>query len=338
MIVLTFNLAACSNLKKTRYEAEFLMLFDTITQIVGYTDSKEEFEEYAQLIYDTLKDYHELYDIYNDYDGVNNIKTINDNAGVKPIKVDQKIIDLLLFSKEAYELTGGKVNIAFGAVLEIWHEYRTEGIDDPENAKLPPMDALEGMLKHTDMSKVIIDEENSTVYLEDPKMSLDVGAIAKGYATEMVSRVVYVNGLTSGMISVGGNVRTIGGKGDNGQPWNVGVQNPDVESSETNLYILNLKEMSLVTSGDYQRYYTVGGKKYHHIIDETTLMPSAYFAAVTIVCKHSALADALSTAVFNMPYEQGLEFIESLPDAEALWVFKEGEVKYSSNFNDYVQR
>ncbi len=338
MIAILFNLTACSNTKKTRYEAEFLELFNTVTKIVGYSNTKEDFTAYAQLIYDNLKEYHELYDIYNNYDGINNIKTINDNAGIKPVKVDKRIIELLTFSKEEYQLTDGKVNVAFGSVLKVWHDYRTEGIEDPTNAKLPPKDILEENVKHTDINKMIIDEVASTVYLEDPEMSLDVGAIAKGYATEEVSNIAFENGFTNGMISVGGNVRTIGSKGDNKQAWNVGIQNPNQEDVNTNLMILNLKDLSLVSSGVYERFYTVDGKQYHHIIDPTTLMPTEYFTAVTIVCKDSGVADSLSTAIFNMPYEQGLALIEDLPDTEALWVFKNGDIKNSSKFNDYIKK
>ena len=338
IVTMCVNLSACSFNKEKRYEAEFLLLFDTVTQIVGYANTKEDFSEYAQVVYDNLKEYHELYDIYNDYDGKNNIKTINDNAGIKPVKVDKKIIDLLLFSKDAYELTDGKVNVAFGAVLEVWHQYREEGTENPDKAALPPMDILEEKAMHTDINKVIINEADSTVYLEDPEMSLDVGAIAKGYATEMVSNIAYEQGYKNGMISVGGNVRTTGSKGNNKQDWKVGIQNPDLEDENNQLYILSFKDDSLVTSGVYQRYYTVDGKQYHHIIDPVTLMPSDYFTAITILCKNSGMADALSTAVFNMPYEEGKEFVESLPDTEALWVFKDGEEKSSSGFQDYIAK
>ncbi|WP_330393738.1 FAD:protein FMN transferase [Anaerosporobacter mobilis] len=338
IVTMCVNLSACSFNKEKRYEAEFLLLFDTVTQIVGYANTKEDFSEYAQVVYDNLKEYHELYDIYNDYDGKNNIKTINDNAGIKPVKVDKKIIDLLLFSKDAYELTDGKVNVAFGAVLEVWHQYREEGTENPDKAALPPMDILEEKAMHTDINKVIINEADSTVYLEDPEMLLDVGAIAKGYATEMVSNIAYEQGYKNGMISVGGNVRTTGSKGNNKQDWKVGIQNPDLEDENNQLYILSFKDDSLVTSGVYQRYYTVDGKQYHHIIDPVTLMPSDYFTAVTILCKNSGMADALSTAVFNMPYEKGKEFVESLPDTEALWVFKDGEEKSSSGFQDYIAK
>ena len=337
VIAFLINLLGCSTTKKTKYEAEFLELFDTVTKISGYANNKEEFSSYAQLIYDNLKEYHELYDIYHTYEGVNNIKTINDNAGIKPIKVDQKIIDLLLFSKEKYLMTDGQVNIAFGAVLKVWHDYRTEGIDNPENAKLPPMELLKEKAEHTDIDQLIIDEDESTVYLMDPEMSLDVGAIAKGYATERVSNTLFDQGFSSWMISVGGNVRTIGTKADGNLSWNVAIQNPDMEANDY-LAILSLSDMSLVTSGNYERYYTVGNKQYHHIIGSETLMPSEYFTAITIVCKDAGVADALSTAVYNMPFEEGLALVEELPDTEALWVCKNGELKYSSHFKEYIKK
>ncbi|HVI42899.1 MAG TPA: FAD:protein FMN transferase [Anaerovoracaceae bacterium] len=336
IIILTCNLASCGNQEQEqkRYEAEFLMLFDTVTRIIGYSDSKEEFTKQSSMIYDNLEKYHQLYDIYNDYDGINNIKTINEQAGIAPVKVDQEIIDLLLFSKEAYQMTDGKVNAAFGAVLRIWHEHREAGIAEPEKATLPDMDQLKEASKHTDINQVMIDEENSTVYLTDPEMSLDVGAVAKGYATEQVAGIAEKNGFTSGLISVGGNVRSIGVKGD-GTPWKVGVQNPYDQTGE-DISKVNITEASLVTSGVYERYYTVDGKNYHHIIDPVTLYPAEYFLSVSILCPDSGLADALSTSIFNMPFDQGLALIESLPDTEALWVFPDKQVKTSSRFDDFV--
>jgi len=338
MVMLIMNISACNKTEQSRFEAEFLELFDTATRIVGYAESEEKFTEYSQLIYDSLKEYHELYDIYNDYDGINNIKTINDNAGIKPVKVDQRIIDLINFSEEKYKITNGKTNIALGAVLKIWHDYRTEGIDDPEKAVLPPMDKLEAAKKHTDINNIIIDEANSTVFLNDPEMSLDVGAVAKGYATEQVSKIAKENGFVSGLISVGGNVRAIGSKSGGNEQWSVGIQNPDKESKDSILKVVNISNMSLVTSGNYERYYTVNGKRYNHIINEETLFPSEYFASVSIICENSGTADALSTAVFSMPFEQGLELINSLDKTEAMWVYNDGEIKYSENFESLIKK
>jgi len=340
MIALVFNLSACEKGDKneqTRYESQFLSLFDTVTSIVGYADTEEKFTEYSQLIYDDLKEYHELYDIYNNYDGINNIKTINDNAGIKAVKVDKKIIDLLIFAKNEYIETKGKTNVALGAVLSIWHDYRTEGIEDPENAKLPPIDVLKDASEHVDINNLVIDEINSTVYLSDSKMRLDVGAIAKGYATEQVSILAKENGFVSGIISVGGNVRGIGNKADNNEQWSVGIQNPNKESENKVLKLVYLSDKSLVTSGNYERYYTVNGKRYNHIINQDTLLPSEYFASVSIICDDSGKADALSTAVFCMPFEQGIKFINSMPNTEAMWIFNDGEIKYSENFEKLIK-
>ena len=338
VLLIVTGVSGCSQKSEIRYEASFLTLFDTVTSIVGFAEDKEQFTAYAQMIHDNLLEYHQLYDRYNDYEGINNIKTINDHAGIEPVKVDHRIIEMLSFAKEKYDVTDGKVNVAMGAVLEVWHEYRTAGIEDPVNAQLPPMELLEEKAMHTDIDKLIINEEESTVYLEDPEMSLDVGAIAKGYATEQVAQIATEQGFTSGMISVGGNVRTIGVKVDTKQAWNIAVQNPDLESEQENLYILKLSNTAtLVTSGDYQRYYTVDGKQYHHIIDPNTLMPAQYYAAVSILCYDSGVADALSTAVYNMPYDQGHALIESLPDTEALWVYEDGKVQMSSHFGDYIK-
>lgn len=337
-LLLILNLTACGTAEKKRYEAEFLQLFDTMTRIVGYADSKEEFTKYSQLIYDNLKRYHELYDIYNNYDGINNIKTINDNAGIKPVKVDKEIIDLLKYARSWYYKTDGKKNVALGAVLKIWHDYRTAGSEDPEKAELPPMDKLKAAAKHTDINKLIIDEAESTVYLDDPEMSLDVGAFAKGYSVEKVSQIAIKNGFTSGLISVGGNIRAIGGKSGSDKPWNVGIQNPFGDEKKIDLPVLNLMDYSLVTSGIYERYYIVNGKKYHHIIDPDTLFPTEYFTAVTIVCKDSGMADALSAAVFNMTFEKGLKFIDELPDTGALWILNDGSVKTSSHFKDFIKK
>lgn len=321
-----------------RYEAEFIELFNTFTKIVGYSETEEEFKSYAQQIYDDLTEYHRLYDIYNDYDGLNNIKTINDNAGIKPVKVDQKIIDLLVFSKSMYELTDGKTNVAYGSVLKLWHDYRTDGIDDPENAELPPLEMLQEASEHTDINDVIIDIENSTVFLKDPMMSLDVGAIAKGYATEQVADRLAADGLVSAILNVGGNVRAIGNNIKTDEPWSVGIQNPDNESEEAILDLVKLENASMVSSGDYERYYTVDGKRYNHIIDTETLFPAENFTAVTVICEDSGVADALSTAIYCMDFEEGHKLIQSMEGSEAMWIFKDKSVRYSEGFEALIKK
>lgn len=320
--------AGCAQERTPQYQATFLGLFDTVTTIVGYGGTREEFEATAQWLHDALEEYHRLYDIYNAYSGVSNLKTINDHPG-EAVEVDRRIIDLLLEAKEINTLTGGRVNPAMGSVLSLWHTYRAQGIDRPEEAGLPPMSALLAAAEHTDIDKVVIDEAASTVRLADPKLSLDVGAIAKGYAAQRVCEAAEEAGLSGLLLSVGGNVCAVGVRPD-GKDWRVSIQDP--EDSTGSLHVLALVEQTLVTSGGYQRYYTVNGTRYHHIIDPDTLMPAAYVSAVSVLAEDSGRADALSTALFNLPYEAGAALVERLDGVEALWVFHNGEERMSAGF------
>lgn len=314
-----------------RYQTSFFDLFDTYSELIVYTADETKANSVLAAAKEELTAYNELYDIYNDYEGINNLKTVNDNAGIAPVTVDQRIIDLLLFGKEMYEKTGGRVNIAMGSVLAIWHDQRTAGLADPDNAALPDMTALEAAAQHTNIDDLIIDEEAMTVYLQDQGMQLDVGAIAKGFATERTARTMIQGGVESALLSVGGNVRAIGKRAD-GTDWQVGVQNPDLDAEETTLATVALDTMSMVTSGSYQRYYIVDGVAYHHIIDPDTLMPALYSQSVTILAEDSGIADALSTALFTVSAERGKEILEQFPGVEAMWVTLDGEMVKTDGF------
>ena len=328
-LLLSILLCGCSSLQpQKQYTATFLTLFDTVTTIVGHAESETTFQERAQKIHDELQVYHRLFDIYNDYEGVNNIKTINDNAGIAPVAVDDALIELLQACKHYYSLTGKKVNVAMGSVLALWHRARTAGINDPQNAKLPAAAALEAAAAHIDFDAVVIDPEASTVYITDPEMSLDVGAVAKGWATQKVAE----NAPEGMLISVGGNVCATGPKmGEN--PWIIGIQDP---RGDENLHTVYVERGTVVTSGDYQRTYTVDGEKYHHIIDPDTRMPAGYWRSVSIVCDDSGLADALSTALFLLPLEEGEALAQSC-GVEAFWVDLEGEEYMTPGFRNIIR-
>lgn len=330
-VLLTGCAAEQNTISKKRYQASFLTLFDTVTSIVGYAQSEEEFQKVIDEIHDQLEVYHQLFDIYNTYEGMNNIKTINDQAGIAPVKVDPVLIWFLQDCKEYYEQTGGMVNAAMGSVLSIWHETRNEGIDDPENAKLPDEEALKEAAKHCSFDTVIIDEEYSTVYLEDGEQSLDVGAVAKGWATQRVCE-----NLPSGfLVSVGGNVCATGPKPENNSSWIVGIQSPNGDADDY-LHTVYVNQESVVTSGDYQRYYTVEGKKYHHIIDPDTLYPAEKWKSVSIICTDSGLGDALSTALFLLDKEEGQKLLDRY-EAQAVWVDQEGKIYYSPGFQELIR-
>ena len=337
LVAQSILLSSCSR-EKTKFSAYSFDFFDTVTTIVGYEENKEEFDRVTERIFDELKEYHRLYTIYHRFEGLENLCTVNElkNGEHRTVSVDDKIIHMLLYAKEMYELTDGKVNVAMGSVLSIWHDYRTEGSDDPVNAKLPPMDKLIEASKYTDIDGLIIDEEAGTVTLANSRMRLDVGAIAKGYATEMVAQSLEREGITGYVLNVGGNVRSIGTKAD-GAKWTVGIENPAESEEEPYLAYLELSGESLVTSGSYQRYYIVDGERYHHIIDPETLMPSEGYRSVSIVCESSALGDALSTALFCMDIEEGQDLIKGLDNVEAMWVTEDGTIYYSDGFKNYIK-
>ena len=331
--LLAFLLSGCTGpgaQEQTQYTATYLTLFDTVTTIMGRADSEADFTATAQALHDEMLEYHQLFDIYNDYEGLNNLKTINDQAGIAPVQVDRRIIDLLLDCKTYCEATGGRVNVAMGSVLFLWHEARNDGLEDFANAYLPDMAALEQASLHTDIDTVIIDEAASTVFLSDPEMRLDVGAIAKGWSVQKVCETAPA-GL---LVSVGGNVFATGPKDAAGTPWVIGVQNPD--GGDNYLHTLYLTSGSMVTSGDYQRAYMVDGEMYHHIIDPDTLYPSTYWRSVTIVCPDSGLADALSTALFLLPQAEGQQLLDKF-EAKAMWVASDGTISYSPGFEDLIR-
>ena len=330
-LILSLLLTGCAlpEQGEQQHQATFLDLFDTVTVISGMTDSEENFRQRVGQIHDVLLRYHQLFDIYNDYPGLNNLKTVNDHAGIDPVQVDGEIIRLLLDCREYDELTGHTVNVAMGSVLALWHEARTAGLDDPAHAALPDEEALKNAAAHTDWAAVEIDEEAGTVYLADPALRLDVGAVAKGWAAQRAAEATPAGFL----ISVGGNVCATGPKDDSGTPWVVGITDPDGGSDY--LHTLYNRDSAIVTSGDYQRYYVVDGETYHHIIDPATLYPARRYRSVTVICGDSGLADALSTALFILPRAEG-EALAQNCGAEAMWVDTEGSRFYTQGFQAYI--
>ena len=334
LILCFILLCGCRALETSQkqYTATFLDLFDTVTTIVGKAESKEAFEESLKPLHESLEYYHKLFDIYNEYDGITNLKTVNDKAFVAPVVVDAAILDLIEDCKEYYTATNGRFNPALGSVLSLWHTAREDGINDPENAYLPDTDKLLSAKEHTNPDDIVLDREKSTVFFKDADLKLDVGGIAKGWAVERVSKTA-PEGL---LISVGGNVYATGPKDKNGTPWAVGVRNPDSSSDGDYLHILNIKDGSVVTSGSYIRAYAVNGKLYHHIIDPDTLYPGEKWTSVTVVCDDSGLADVLSTALFLLDCKDGQQLLDKYK-ADAMWVDAKGNKYYSPDFKDLIR-
>jgi thiamine biosynthesis lipoprotein len=313
--------------KHEPYSKQYLDLFNTVSVIYSYADESESaFEENCTVVYNILLEYHRLFDIYYEYTGINNLATVNRMAGRGPVEVDGKIIDFLLYCKDVYAFTGEKTNIALGSVLSLWHKSRSEA-DDSGNSTLPDPNLLFDASHHTSIDSLIINKDLGTVEITDENLSLDVGAIAKGYAVEKAKEFLVSMGITSYVLNIGGNISAIGTK-PSGDGWKTAIKNP-ADPSRYSLYV-ELSNESCVTSGNYERYFVSSGKKYHHIIDPKTLYPAEYFGSVTVITEDSGLADALSTALFCMSYEEGLALISSIDGVEAVWIYENGEIKTTS--------
>ena len=222
-------------------------------------------------------------------------------------------------------------------MLKIWHNYRVDGIANPDIAKLPEPSKLAAGAIHRGFDNIIIDREKNTVYISDKDMSLDVGAVAKGYATEQIAQYLEENGIKGYALNIGGNLRVVGDKPD-GSMWTAGITNPISNDENSILMRVMLKRNSFVTSGSYLRFYTVDNIRYHHIIDTETLYPKNEFLSVSVSCDDSGLADSLSTALFNMDIDSGMSLINSLENTEALWVTASGQIIYSKSFENMIIR
>lgn len=331
-------LLGCETKRELRTETSFAW-FDTVTSLSSYGADEEQFEAVWERVSRELGDYHRLYDIYHAYEGLNNLYTVNETVGGvhREVEVDPRIMDLLSFGLDAYERTDGRVNIAMGGLLRLWHDHRQAGREDPASATLPSEEQLRRAAEHMDIGCMILDREAGTVFLSDPQTTLDVGAIAKGYAAQQVAETLEAEGIEGYLLSVGGNVCAIGSKGE-GEPFSVGIEDPLDPERGNHLAVLELADRSLVTSGSYQRYYTVDGVDYHHIIDPDTGMPARGYRSVSVVCASSGEADLLSTALFTLSYEEGLAILSRFPGAEALWVLEDGTQRSTAGFWEYVKK
>ena len=182
LCALLLALALPAQAQMSRYSAVFMDTFDTVISLIGFADSQETFDRWSALVHEQYLYMHKLFDTYNSYEdeGIVSIYTLNQRAAIAPVEVDPILFYLLQFSKSQYEACLGQTNVAMGSVLSIWHDYREAGLNDPEHAQLPPMEALEAATAHIDIDNLILDDEQMTVFYADPDMKLDVGAVAKG--------------------------------------------------------------------------------------------------------------------------------------------------------------
>ena len=304
-----------------RFREVFFDVFDTVTILIAYTNSKEEFDYLSkEIIHKELYRLHQLFDIFNEYEGINNIRTINNYAGIAPVEVDSAIIDLLLLSTEAYHLSNGLLNVTIGPVTDIWRLSISQNV-------VPSMESLQAANEFTNINSLLINEEAGTVFLKKEGMSLDVGSIAKGFAIEYVAQMAMAAGFYSFSLTVGGDVRVGNEPLSHQDSWNIGVASPDGKEM---LEVIHATNTSVFSSGDYLRYFIVEDERFHHIIDPRTLMPATKHRTVTVLYPDAAMADILSLAAFILDTDEAIKFLESF-GAEGILMRQDGTIVNTSN-------
>ncbi len=332
LLLCVLLLMLCTGCSGThRYSVTYADVFDTVTTFTAYMASRAEFDALAERLHKQLLEDHRRSDIYHEYPEMVNLCTLNKRAGEEAVQVDGDLMDLLQSGVRWHELTGGKLNIALGAVLALWQENRESAASDPASARLPDENRIREAAAHCSMADLALDADTCTVRYLDPELKLDVGAVAKGWAQNRAMELLDNALCTSWLLNMGGSVCCRGTKPD-GSPWTIGLEDPLDKSQPMRTFPLT--DSSAVTSGVDQRYYMVEGKRYHHLIDPETGFPCDRYTQVTIILPDPLLADALSTALFLMDREAGSELAQRL-EAEALWILPDGSQIKTDGFPEF---
>ncbi|MBC1522014.1 FAD:protein FMN transferase [Listeria aquatica] len=298
-------------------KTEFLM--GTVVTLSIYDKGKEKVLDKG---FDRVKDLADKIDVNDEKTRTSEVDKINAASGVKAVKVDDDIYYLIKEGLKFSAQTGGSKDITIGPITSLWH------IGFPD-ARKPSQSEIDERLPLIGYKNVELNDQNKTVYLKKKGMELDLGGIAKGFIADEVKKVFKENGVTTAIIDLGGNI-LLEGESPKGKDWNVGIQDP-FSPRNTILGKLPETDKSIVTSGIYERYLEVDGKKYHHLFDPTTGYPfDNDVAGVTIISKKSITGDGLSSAAFSKGIDEGLAFIEKHKGVEAIFVSKEKKVYITS--------
>lgn len=321
--VLVF-LSACGNEGKVNTQAyndtEFLM--GTYVSLSIYDDGKEDIIEKGFAL---VRD---LADKITGETTESEISKINKAAGQEPVVVSEEVYELISIAADYSDSLDGQFNYTIGPITNLWRI----GFDD---ARKPSQAEIDEALQKIDFNKVILNDEERSVYLEEPGMEMDLGAIAKGYITDEVKALFESENVTTAIIDLGGNVFVMGASPvRDGDVWNVGIQDPFAERGES-IGSTQQSNRSIVTSGIYERFLEVDGEVYHHLMNPETGYPfDNEIAGVSIISEKSVDGDATSTLVFALGVEEGLDYVNGRNDIEAVFVTKDKEVYLSGGLKD----
>ena len=316
-------IGGCSKKEEVKKESTLSkteLIMGTVIKVSIYDSSDE------KILNDVFKRVREIEDLVS----INKIDTeldeINNNAGIKPVKVSDESFEIIEKALDYSKQSKGGYDLTIGPLVKLW------SIGLPE-AKVPSDNEIKEVLEKIDYNKVKLNKENKEVYLEEKGMKLDLGSIAKGYTADEIVKILKSKKVNKAIIDLGGNIYALGEKEEN-KPWKIGVQNPFEDRGDV-VGTIDIKDKSIVTSGIYERYIEKDGEKYHHILNPKTGYPyESEIAGVTLITDKSIDGDALSTLIFTKGIKEGLEFLKELKDVEAIFVSKEKKVYLTEGIKD----
>ncbi len=259
--------------------------------------------------------------LISEWDPSTQTSAINKNAGIKPVKVDRELFNLIERSIAISKLTDGAFDISYASMDKIWKF-------DGSMTKMPSEEAIKSSVSKIGYQNIILNKEEMTVFLKYPGMKIGFGAIGKGYSADKAKALLISLGVKGGIINASGDMNTWG-KQPNGNDWKVAITNPFDKNKA--FALLPIKEGAVVTSGDYEKYVTFNGKRYAHIIDPRTGYPATGVISTTVFAGSAELADALATSLFVMGVDAGINRINQLPNVECIIIDDKGNIFTSDN-------
>lgn len=315
-----FTLSGCTTQTKPKNE-HFATTFamDTIMEMTIYDENGE------QLLTDAEQEIRRLERLFSVTIEDSEIAKLNQNAGIAPVQLSDDTLRILQTGQQINKQTNGCYDMTIAPIVQAW------GFTKEEH-HVPSSDELSQLLSLVHADNLEISADANTAYLSQHGMSVDLGGIAKGYTSDAVAAMLKQSGVSSALLWLGGNISVIGNKPD-GTAWKIAVENPQDQTDYVGL--LEVSDCSVITSGGYQRYFEQDGKRYHHIIDPATGIPSqSDLLSVTIVSENGTKADALSTALFVMGLKDALDFWRQSTDFEAVFVTTDNQVVATEGLRD----
>lgn len=290
-------------------------------EITVVSDDKNSANQHIDAAIDEIRRIEKLLTTFSEESQTN---LINRNAGIKPVKVDWEIFDLIERSLRISRITDGYFDISYGGIDKSFWNF------DREMKELPNPELIKDHLKLVNYQNIILDRENQTIFLKEKGMRIGFGGIGKGYAAEKAKKLLQKRGVLSGIVNASGDLTTWGNQAD-GKPWTVGIADPN--NVKQPFSYMNITDMAIATSGNYEKFVVIGGKKYSHTINPKTGMPVSGVKSVTIFCPNAEIADAMATPVSIMGIDSALNMVNQINHLECIIIDDQDRIYSSQNIN-----